>query len=164
MAKKYCYLIFISLWIISNSTFSQCAPGIPGAGNPGCVPPDVPGSPGGQHGHGAQSPAQAIWKSRWGAIAYDKDTDRISLSSGEKSKRVAVKKVMKNCEEKGGKQCRLVFAYHNQCAAIASNEGKISYGTGPYKNIAEDLVMKNCKKTGSCELIYSKCSYAERVD
>ncbi|HEX7814130.1 DUF4189 domain-containing protein [Dyella sp.] len=163
MTRKHSRLILLLLCLAGKSAFSQCAPGIPGVGNPGCVPPDVPGSPGRQHNYASSTP-EPIWEARWGAIVYDKDTDRFSLSSGEKSKRIAVKKVIKNCKEKGGKKCDLVFAYYNQCAAIASNENNIGYGRGPYKSIAEELALKKCEKIEPCEIIYSKCNYAERVN
>lgn len=164
MINKYNKFIFLSIFAISDTALSQCAPGIPSAGNPGCVPPNVPGSLGLGYNQGQSFATKATWEKRWGAIAFDKYTDHLSVTNNEPSEQSATKKVMDDCKTQGGRQCHLVFAYYNQCAAIAINEKKIGYGRGPRKSKAENLAMKSCRKAGPCELIYSECSYAVQIE
>jgi hypothetical protein len=63
----------------------------------------------------------------------------------------------------GADDCKVMLAYENQCAAIAtpkaSNTGS-SFAGGPTVQSASDTAMKSCTKEGGlqCEIVYSDCS------
>lgn len=67
----YKLLAFVSL-VYSSVGWTQCAPGIPDAGNPGCIPPTAPGSPYGQPDSAGDSPTfpppAPIWEDRWAQL------------------------------------------------------------------------------------------------
>lgn len=71
--NKAVKLIALGSWVllaVPLTVHAQCAAGIPGAGNPGCIPPSQPTSPYDQPGSEnsiALSPA-ATWEDRWGQL------------------------------------------------------------------------------------------------
>ena len=146
---------------------AQCAPGIPGAGNPGCIPPNQPNSPYSTGNNSAPSAPQPRWEDRWGAIAMDPHTGRAGTVSGETSKARATRAALDKCSANGGNQCEISLSYFNQCAAIAqdSGGGPIYSVSAPQKDRAESMALSNCgKEHGSCEIVYKACSLAEQAD
>jgi len=147
----------------SVTAFSQCAPGIPGAGNPGCIPPDVPGSPGGQYQEPQPIP-QALWESRWGAIAIDSSTGEAGTVTGRRSESEAKSDALRDCTSQGAKSCKIDLTYHDQCAAIAWGTGHYGAAGGPHESDAKKEAMQGCEVGASdCKIVYSDCSYAERI-
>jgi len=82
--------------------WSQCAPGIPSAGNPGCIPPNQPNSPYYQ-GDDAETQAQtqpaAVWTDRWDAIAIDSDVGQAGVIANIPSKNEAMDIAVKTCKK-----------------------------------------------------------------
>jgi len=82
--------------------WSQCAPGIPSAGNPGCIPPNQPNSPYYQ-GDDAETQAQtqpaAVWADRWDAIAIDSDVGQAGVIANIPSKNEAMDIAVKTCKK-----------------------------------------------------------------
>ena len=155
-------LIGFILSLLSSVAWSQCGGGIPSAGNPGCIPPDRSNSPYYQGGDDSTAPPPAIWESRWGAVAYDRETKRFGTSSKQGSEFQAEKSALADC---GTSNCKIVFNYSNQCAAVVSGTNNIGITRKPNLEIAEKKAMEICnKKSGSsCKTIYTDCSMPVRV-
>ncbi|MCU4418046.1 DUF4189 domain-containing protein [Acinetobacter bereziniae] len=159
MNKKRFVLAFLTAFI-SLSIFAQnCPQGIP-QGTPSCVPPD-------QLGYStAPSVNTAYWKKTWGAMADSSNTNIISTSTGHFSLRSASKEAIQKCKFKGGKDCKVVFSYQNQCAVIArpsdeNGQMLVIYQGGKTIEDASQLAITDCSKRNQgnkCEVFYSNCT------
>jgi hypothetical protein len=147
--------------------WSQCAPGVPSAGNPGCIPQDRAESP---YFHGDPEKLNAArpqerWEDRWGAIAIDSKTGQAGLIAGKASKAEAVDVAMSGCEMHGSPGCKLRLAYFNQCVAIGWGATWNEVVTAETEQRAGELALKGCsKKTTECKIAYSACSQPKRVE
>ena len=150
---------------LSAATFAQtaCPQGVmPGSSQ--CLPSLRGGSP------AAQEPALR-WKLTWGAIALDDNTVSIGTATGQASRRAALKEATRKCESIGGKECRIILYYENQCAAIAEPVADItpmiaSYKVGLSSQEAVDKAIQECEtknSAGKCKAIYSNCTTPVRV-
>jgi hypothetical protein len=160
-------LAAFTLLIFAPSAWSQCAPGIPGAGNPGCIPPTAPGSPYGQPPGSAPSaplPPPQVWQQRWGSVAMDFGNGAAGSVTNGQTKERASGSAISDCEEQGGNHCETILTFENQCAAIAqSSNGVVSTATAARKPEAESRVLAKCTDKVSCTLIYSQCAFPVRV-
>lgn len=146
--------------------WSQCAPGVPSAGNPACIPPNQANSPYYQGDTAVpQQPnpqPQAVWADRWGAIVIDKMGKGQGTVTGYSNKSAAIDAAMKECISHGAPNCELMLTYHNQCAAVAWNPHNLATAGAPTESLAKSDAIKRCGET-SCQIVYSACSMAERV-
>lgn len=162
-----CLYIVLSA-LVPGIAHAQCAPGIPSAGNPGCIPPNQPNSPyyQGQDNAETQAPTElpARWADRWGAISLDDVDSKAGATIGKSSEREASRGALSVCKEHGGSHCEVIITYHNQCAAVAQKDTGGSAGLASAASIdeAKDLAIQKCSDS-SCRVIYSACSYAEQV-
>jgi hypothetical protein len=146
--------------------WSQCS-GVSTGG--GCVPPPcTPGSPlpcnqtPPQGQQQVAPPPQAIWADRWGALAYDDKNGETGTAESQQSKSEANQLSLASCANRGGSHCQILISFHNQCAAVAA--GKTwGYSVGPDKETAEKMALMRCSQGDACNVVYSRCSYAERV-
>jgi hypothetical protein len=166
---KHVYLVYLSL-LWAGTAFAQCAPGIPSAGNPGCIPPNQPNSPYYQGNANVDSepapPPPVRWGDRWGAISIDPTDSKAGSSVNQTSERSAKKRSMDICAEDGGRQCKVVLTFVNQCAAIAvpTENGSYSTATAADSTEAESRALTRCSSDGSsCKVIYSECSLPVRI-
>ncbi|NIJ91215.1 hypothetical protein FHR49_004055 [Xanthomonas campestris] len=157
-------ILFVVLFLLTFKSLDvsaegNCPPGfypIGGQGVAGCAP--MSGS------SNATTPtATGEWETRWGAFAFDEAKGFIGASSGQSSKKKARQEAELECRKLGGVDCKPIFFYKNQCAAIAvgSGSGGAGYSGSPTLDGAKDLAVKACigKTPGkSCEIIYSACS------
>ena len=161
------YLAASALLIYGPTAWSQCASGIPGAGNPGCVPPTAAGSPYGQPSDAAPitpAPAPAVWEDRWGAVAIDFSADASGSISNSPTENRANRSALDDCASQGGNNCKIVLTYHNQCAAITqSANGTYSSATASNKGEAESRVLDKCGDHQTCRILYSQCAFPVRV-
>lgn len=146
--------------------WSQCAPGVAPAGNPGCIPQDRPESPyfhgnPDQLGSSAPTPT-AVWANRWGAIVADTKNGKTGVSTAQASRNAATRLAMNECNKHGGLRCELILAYHDQCAAVAYGSGLMGYAGSPTEMEAKQLALKKCANT-ECKVVYSACSLPERI-
>lgn len=160
-------LLFVGIFHVTQAS-AQCAAGIPSAGNPECLPPDDVNSPYYQ-GDGSQQPVQpqqpqAVWATRWGAVALDSATGAEGHTVGQISKSEAERKVLATCAEHGGENCRVLVSYYNQCAAVAQVQGggKTTSARAPTSKKAEQMALANCGQA-TCKIVYSACSPPVRV-
>lgn len=158
--------LFAATMVLSSTAYAQCAPGIPSAGNPGCIPPDQSNSPYSQSAAPAPVPTPK-WADRWGSIALDGKTGKLGTVSQSAAKEKAESQALDRCAANGGASCEIALTYTNQCVAVAQvlTGGPVHMLSGAYLPETERAVLKKCERDGNgkCQIAYSKCSYAERV-
>lgn len=100
-----------------------------------------------------------------GAIATN-NAGVAGIVESKSSKRKAEQGALADCKKRGGGDaCKLVFSYHNQCAAVSSGRKGTMYSHAATEEIAVKNSLSKCEieKGGDCHLYYSGCSLAERV-
>jgi|GEM_PF-1114105 len=162
------YLAASALLIYGPTAWSQCASGIPGAGNPGCVPPSAAGSPYGQPsdvGPITPAPAPAVWEDRWGAIAIDGQSGAAGGANKSSTKQDATQLALERCATAGGVHCEIAIAFVNQCTAIAQRTGGgiVSTATAADTDQASARALNRCGNSDSCKVISTLCAVPVRV-
>lgn len=114
------------------------------------------------------APLPPRWKLTWGAIAFDVTTGATGYAVGEPSRRRASRQAVSQCAGKGGRDCKVALAHHNQCAVIADPvrdgrfvAGQSIYQGGPTVEDASRIALSACSREnngGQCEVVYSACS------
>lgn len=173
------FIIFLVLALVPGYAFGEgrCPPGqypVGGQGVGGCAP--IPG--------GAAAPAQQVapipagtWDTRWGAIAQDaapvEGTNlAIGVAVSQPSSGRAEQVALDECHAMGGARCKVIFSYHNQCAALAApvvssskpGAGVLVAAGALKENEAKMDALRLCKGEGrgqDCGVIYSACSMSE---
>lgn len=106
----------------------------------------------------AQQPT-GYWEKTWGAIATDGVKSSLGSVVGVSSEKEAKQLALSDCEAKGGENCVVDLAYHNQCGALVVGSGYISTGNAPSENEAKQNALSNCKSgDSSCRVYYSACT------
>lgn len=160
-------LIFALLSTAAHPAFSQCAPGVPSAGNPGCIPPNQPNSPYYQPSlePGAAPSPPPIWEDRWAAVAVDESSGTAGVSTEKLSKRDAIAAAIDDCQSEGARNCKLLISYYSQCVALAQapSGGFLFAETSASLEEAKDHALEKCGKS-SCSVMYSNCVSAQRMN
>jgi Domain of unknown function (DUF4189) len=107
------------------------------------------------------APAQprGRWETRWGAIATDGSSAAVGTVIGLKSKRQATTTAMKQCRAKGGKACKVIGSYYNQCAVIVSGDKQHQAISAATINEAAEIGMSKCSSIDTnCRVYYAECS------
>lgn len=129
------------------------------AGTPGvaCVPGQAP--------NWGDTPPPPRWATRWGAFAYDDASGATGVAAGRASKREAENAAVAHCKSKGGRSCKPLLPYYNQCGAVAWGEGANVRAAGaPTKEEASERALVACsRQSSSCEVFFAECSYSERI-
>jgi hypothetical protein len=166
---KLALLTLLSFTTVQGA-YSQCAPGVPSAGNPGCIPPNQSNSPYYQGGAGSPEPSapqpEVTWKDQWGAVALDANTGLAGASENQASERRANSGALGVCEQQGGRSCKVILSYVNQCAAVAAPDrgDYVSSATAAKLDDAVSRATDRCiKRASSCQIIYRKCSMPVRA-
>ena len=153
---------FLLFFFISDNAIS-CPDGYQPAGtsaygNPdGCVPyPDSTQNK-------AQAP-QGRWETRWGAIATDGSSTAVGTVIGVQSKQAAVKAAITQCRAKGGKACKSILSYYNQCAVIVTGDKQHLAQSAATVKEASDIGMNKCSALDTnCSVYYAECSPPEWI-
>jgi hypothetical protein len=159
---RYASAILVCLALLTFEVRAEgnCPPGyfpIGGLEVQGCAPMDS-GSSGSPPNPGPQ------WAKRWGAIATDGPLGRLGGAEGLPNKRRAQKAAIATCQQNGGKKCKVLHAYYNQCGVLAwGNDLAQTYSAGTVEKATELALLECSKQTGNCKVFYSGCSYPERV-
>ena len=105
------------------------------------------------------------WATRWGAIAVDGKAGKFGAIDGSGSKRHASKAAIAECKRNGGRRCKIMLTYYNQCAALASGStSSISYHA-PEQEQAVRGALESCgAKDGDCQVYFAGCSYPQLVE
>jgi len=161
-------LLFLLLLSYAPLGWAQCAPGIPGAGNPGCIPPTAPGSPYAQPGESAPlapPPPAPVWEDRWGAIAIDGQSGAAGGANKSSTKQDATRLALERCATAGGVHCEIAIAFVNQCTAIAQRTGGgiVSTATAADTDQASARALNRCGNSDSCKVISTLCAVPVRV-
>lgn len=105
------------------------------------------------------------WITTWGAIATSKRTSDAGVSTGQRKKSGAEKEALGKCSSAGAKDCQVVLAYFNQCAAWVvpsgqTGRGGSGIGRGPTLELAEQEAQKGCTndEAGACKVFYTDCT------
>jgi Domain of unknown function (DUF4189) len=111
------------------------------------------------------APSGPQWATRWGSIAIDAVLSRFGGSEGHSSKGRAEKAAVRQCKANGGgKSCKIIGAYYNQCGALAWGDSRAESYRAPTLEAAEQQALQFCGKyTTNCKIYYSGCSFSERV-
>ncbi|MBD9367753.1 DUF4189 domain-containing protein [Xanthomonas sp. XNM01] len=123
-----------------------------------CLPDEVEAAP--------EAQRQPRWKLTWGAMAEDPATGYVGTTTGQPSKRAARRAALANCANMGGRNCKSVLEYENQCAVVAeaidtSNGSGAIYQAGPTVEAATVAALPLCKTHNAgrdCQVNYSNCT------
>ena len=156
-------IVLTLLIVATNSVFAEggCPPGQYPYDTPQarqCVP--IPGGASQGNAHPA-----VVFQDRWGAIAKAPGAPDVGVSVGQASKRKATVEALRQCASRGAKNCELVQAFRNECAAIATGGGFRGFGYAVEKNAAVDKAIKACSGMDGveCAEVWSDCSLPVRV-
>lgn len=112
-------------------------------------------------------PSSPEWASRWGAIAIGSNASGggVGVSSDMKSKRVAEKAALKQCQKSGGGKARHIeLAYANQCGVLVWCDTYFETGSAETADQAEVEASKALgQQTSNSKLYYVNCSYPVRI-
>lgn len=167
MRGIFSFVSAAAIALVSMSAAAQCAPGIPSAGNPGCIPPNQENSPyyPGDPSPDADAGPAPIWEYHWGAIAMDRQSGSGGVAVDALSKQKAQEIALADCQANGGKNCAILYEYYNQCVALAQTRGGGNMGMArdDTKSLAESAAMTRCHEA-TCEIVYSACSLPVRMN
>lgn len=160
-------VFFIILSSYAGSVWAQCSPGIPSAGNPGCIPQDQLGSPYNSEQPQAEQREQVRWADSWGSLAVSTDpsSSQAGFSKNVSSEAGAVSQAVENCERTGPSKCASSLTYHNQCVAAAQQVGggRLSMSTAASDDAARERALNHCGGVSSCSIVYHGCSVPKRI-
>lgn len=160
---KFRTWLMLSLLGLSGASAAQeilCPQtGIPISQDPGCVTPNHMGSA--QQAQQPPPPPQptGYWEKTWGAIAPSPVDGILGTSVGESTEEEAKRVALSDCQAKGGAECNINLAYHNQCAVMIAGEKFInSFGNATIAE-AEQRGLEHCRQRDSkCRVYYSACT------
>jgi hypothetical protein len=164
-------VLFSFAFAFAGSALAEgsCPPGqypIGGQGVAACAPIPQAGAPARQ-----ESRPTGKWIKTWGAIALGTvdATPYYGVPTGLGSESEAKQQALARCAKFGAKNCRVVLAYENQCAAIGepqtdgkpSPDGFTQFVGQPSKEKAAGDAMDRCQQRNpgmQCKVIYNACS------
>lgn len=156
-------LLFSALLVVNNANAEgRCPAGqypIGDQGVGGCAP--IPGA-----GGAAREPEPVgQWRKTWGAIASSSSTSEAGVATGKATKEDAERVALEGCGMHAARDCRILIAYRNQCAAWVVPQNK---GNGARSGVASGHDLKEATAqaqkicvdpTGTqCKIAYSACS------
>lgn len=114
-------------------------------------------------GREAYGEPPATLATRWGAVATGDGA--MGVAEMMTSREQAERKAMQDCRDSApGATCTVRMTYYNQCVAVSWGDGGSTMSRGPDRSEVEAESFANCNgSTTGCELLYSACSYAERI-
>ena len=161
LAKPY-FIAVLAVCMTPGFVFAQSCPhgymplGGQQAGWTGCAPISAPDQPPPDPG--------PQWSTRWGAVAVDAGAGRFGGVDGAVSKRSAYKAAVAACKDNGGRKCKVLLGYYNQCGAIAWGNNRLESFSAAQQQEAMDGAMDYCRaKTENCQIYYAGCSYPQLV-
>lgn len=167
--NKFFCLFFFMAYAGTVYAEGNCPPGYVPTSNPdyiGCAP-NYNTSAGGYSSATAPNPPNPgpRWDFRWGAIVVDGKNGIFGGADGFKRPSQAQKAAVKDCQKHGGKQCKVLIEYYNQCGALVWGDNKYAGYTGPQPNEVKQRAVESCQKeTSNCKIYYMGCSYPVEKD
>jgi hypothetical protein len=130
-----------------------------GAGWMGCAPIYDPSMPIGSTPPAPPDPGPR-WEFRWGVIVVDSERGKFAGMDGYADPRKATRNAIKQCKKNGGKRCKVLVEYHNQCGVLVAGDAFTVAFYGPVIEEASKRAMAQCSsKTPNCQVYYAGCSY-----
>ncbi len=149
------YSLFL-LCFLPIPIFAQCQAGIPSAGNPSCIPPEVYHQSGNQHDFASLAP-----NTRWGAIAIGEGAQGggFGTAAAMTSERQASRAASAQCRKQGSNDCR-VYAYRERCVAVAWALDRYAVRSAANSEYAKHSAIEACVEIGGqdCRLFYASCT------
>ncbi|WP_353621771.1 DUF4189 domain-containing protein [Variovorax sp. J2P1-31] len=112
-----------------------------------------------------QPPSPEEWERRWGAISTSVPDGVLGSSTDRTTKKEASQLSVRDCQSKGGMNCKVEIAYDNQCAAVIVGDGAYNAPIAATKEKSIEIGMRTCRDSGlsNCHVYYSSCSFPVRV-
>ena len=112
------------------------------------------------------APPAARWRFTWGAMAEDEETGNVGTSTGKFSRSAAHREAMRKCKAMGGRSCRPIFDYKNNCAVVVEPIQFIDgssiaiYRDGSSTEDASGVALASCAQRNGreCKVNYSNCT------
>ena len=102
---------------------------------------------------------QATGRRLGGAIAPSPTDAILGVAESVGSKKEAEQIALKDCKAKGGKDCKVNLAYHNQCAVmIVGDESLESYGNATIAEATQRGLADCNQREKGCRVYYSACA------
>ena len=109
-----------------------------------------------------QQPPQptGYWEKTWGAISTDGTKGSLGTALGAASKEDAQRLAKADCQAKGGNNCTLQLAYHNQCSALIVGQKGLAVSSAASVEEAKSIGLGECSKSEGkgCRVYYSACT------
>ncbi len=94
----------------------------------------------------------------------DSQAGRFGGSENNPSKRKARKAALSECRSNGGRECKVIADYYNQCGALVSGAGyTVSYSAPQIESAIQSAIDDCSLKTSGCKPFYAGCSYPIRI-
>ena len=159
-------LVFLALFFSAGTVYAEggtCPDGYYPANAPGvmgCAPiPDYDDG-----GNASSAAARTAWADRWGAIATDGPNAILGSATGMSSRRKAEKAALSECGAKGGNNCKIDLAFHNQCAVLVTGDiGHLIQSAATVEEATRLGVEKCNESDANCRAFFSACSLPEVV-
>jgi hypothetical protein len=104
------------------------------------------------------------WQTRWGAIAIDGSNCAFAGADGFASSSKAKQVAIKQCRTNGGKKCKILIEYNNQCGSLAWGDNGAIASRGPIvEEVMKQSIAACSEKTSNCQVYYSGCSYPAQI-
>lgn len=179
LRSRCCLLVILSALICGPITVAAQTFVCPNGPGPGEIQVGTTGGSGGiavipicaSDGSEASSePARAVWEPRWGAVSLG--GNGWGAVTDMRSKRQAKKAALEQCKKtdtrhKGSKCKAYTHAYYNQCAVVVlpSHANGYFFQSAVDLSTASSMGLRSCRgEHAECEIFYSGCSYAKRVN
>jgi Domain of unknown function (DUF4189) len=161
------YVILSALLLCGRTVFAEgrCPPGYFPTNNPdyvGCAPSNDASY---NSANTSSAPPQPPdpgprWEFRWGAIAVDGQAGKFAGADGLATPSKAKKAATKLCRKNGGKQCKILVEYHNQCGALVWGDNQYAGFYGALPEEVQQRALASCSNlTANCKIYYLGCSY-----
>ena len=113
--------------------------------------------------NGNSAPSAPVMATRWGAVATGDGA--MGVAEMFESREQAERKAMRDCQDSApGAACTVRMSYYNQCVAVSWGDDGSRISRGPDLAEVEADAFATCRSNSTnCELMYSSCSYPERV-
>lgn len=154
-------ILIVAITMLSGSqqaSWAQgCPAGIPSAGNPQCIPPNVPGSPYYQDpGPAPQYAPPPPPVDMFGSQAVD-EQGGVSWAANYRTAGEAERTALESCKKSGGKSCQSMGTFYNQCLTSAVNEeGGLFVGYSTSARTSASKAMADCNRKSAnsiCRLL-----------
>jgi len=94
----------------------------------------------------------------------DSQAGRFGGSENNQSKSKAKKAAVSECRSDGGKKCKVIDLYYNQCGALVSGASYAVSCSAPEIESAIKSATDDCTlKTSECKPFHARCSYPTRI-